>query len=80
MEQLYQKLPQIGCGSYGAPTCRCFAEDVVQQQANVEECIFMLREKIKELSDEMHQLTRTVIPTDSDNYKGGKGNDCSKNM
>lgn len=73
MEELYKKLPQIDCGSCGAPTCRCFAEDVVQGQANVEECIFMLRGKIKELSEEMHQLTQTVIPTDNENYKeGGK--------
>lgn len=66
IESLYKKLPQIDCGSCGAPTCRCFAEDVVRQQANIEECIFMLRGKIKELSDQMYQLTQTVIPTDSE--------------
>jgi len=69
LESLYKKLPQIDCGSCGAPTCRCFAEDVVRQQANVEECIFMLRGKIKELSDQMHQLTQMVIPTDSEKMK-----------
>lgn len=66
IEALYKKLPQIDCGSCGAPTCRCFAEDVVQQQANIEACIFMLRSKIKELSDQMYQLTQTVIPTHSE--------------
>jgi len=69
IEKLYQALPQIDCGSCGAPTCRCFAEDVIRQEASSEACIFMLRRKIKELSDEMHQLAYTVIPTESHNEK-----------
>nr|WP_302595291.1 [Fe-Fe] hydrogenase large subunit C-terminal domain-containing protein [uncultured Cellulosilyticum sp.] len=71
IENLYKRLPQIDCGSCGAPTCRCFAEDVVMQKSNIEECIFILREKIKELSDQMYRLTQTVIPTDSEKMKGG---------
>lgn len=71
IENLYNKLPQIDCGSCGAPTCRCFAEDVVMHSSNIEECIFILREKIKELSDQMYRLTQTVIPTDSEKMKGG---------
>lgn len=65
IEKLYEKLPQIDCGCCGAPTCRCFAEDVLRQQVSVETCIFMLRRKIKELSDEMQRLAYTVIPTES---------------
>ena len=41
------------------------------QKSNIEECIFILREKIKELSDQMYRLTQTVIPTDSEKMKGG---------
>ncbi len=66
IESLYHQLPQIDCGSCGAPTCRCFAEDVVMQKANIEQCIFVLRKKIKDLSDQMYRLTQTVIPTDSE--------------
>lgn len=69
IEKLYETLPQIDCGSCGAPTCRCFAEDVICQEVSVEACIFMLRRKIKELSDEMHQLAYTVIPTESNPKK-----------
>ena len=65
IEALYARLPQIDCGSCGAPTCRCFAEDVVRKEVTIEACIFMLRSKIKQLSDEMHQLAYTVIPTES---------------
>lgn len=66
IEALYKQLPQIDCGSCGAPTCRCFAEDVVRNEVSIEACIFMLRKKIKQLSDEMHQLAYTVIPTESE--------------
>lgn len=64
IEVLYKKLPQIDCGACGAPTCRCFAEDVVKQRARVEECVFMLRERIKELSDQIHALTQINVPTE----------------
>lgn len=63
IESLYKQLPQIDCGSCGAPTCRCFAEDVVKGCANVEDCIFMLRKSIKELSESMFELTKKILPT-----------------
>lgn len=66
IEQLYSKLPQIDCGSCGAPTCRCFAEDVVKGHAHVEDCIFMLRKRIKELSEAMFELTQKILPTTKD--------------
>ncbi len=69
IEILYKELPQIDCGSCGAPTCRCFAEDVVKKDANIEECVFMLRKRIKDLSEVMHDLTQTVIPTHNDRYR-----------
>lgn len=66
IEKLYSRLPQIDCGSCGAPTCRCFAEDVVKGQAHVEDCIFMLRKRIKELSEAMFELTQKILPTTKD--------------
>ena len=47
--ELYAQLPQIDCGSCGAPTCSSFAEDVIRNRANVEDCVFMLRKRIKEI-------------------------------
>lgn len=70
LETFYARLPKIDCGSCGAPTCRCFAEDVVRQLAHEEECVFLLRSKIKVLSMQMHQLTQCVIPTDSGQKEG----------
>lgn len=63
IEALYQNLPQIDCGSCGAPTCRCFAEDVIRQEVSIEACIFMLKQRIKILSDEMQALAYMSIPT-----------------
>jgi len=68
IEMLYKELPKIDCGSCGAPTCRCFAEDVVKQDATIEECVFMLRKKIKDLSEVMHNLTEPPIQVDNDKY------------
>jgi iron only hydrogenase large subunit-like protein len=45
---ILKSLPNIDCGSCGAPTCRAMAEDIVNGRAREEECIFKLREKAKE--------------------------------
>ena len=39
--RIYQSLPKIDCGSCGAPTCMAFAEDIVQDKAKLDDCIFM---------------------------------------
>lgn len=54
MEDIYQRLPRIDCGSCGAPTCHALAEDIVRGKANLEDCIFMLKEKIKHM--EKHNI------------------------
>ncbi|MGL4799145.1 MAG: [Fe-Fe] hydrogenase large subunit C-terminal domain-containing protein [Cellulosilyticaceae bacterium] len=63
IEALYKRLPQIDCGSCGAPTCQCFAEDVVKGFSNEEDCVFMLKERIKALSQDMLELTQKFLPT-----------------
>lgn len=65
IEALYDCLPQIDCGCCGAPTCRCFAEDVMRGVVSVEGCIFMLHKKIKELSGEMQRLAHIGQPIES---------------
>ncbi len=41
IQELLETLPQIDCGACGAPTCRSFAEDVVQGRAVPEDCLVM---------------------------------------
>lgn len=49
IERVFATLPELDCGSCGAPTCRAFAEDVVKGNAKYEECIAVMREKLKEV-------------------------------
>lgn len=63
MEEIYEKLPQIDCGSCGAPTCKALAEDIVQGQANIEDCIFMLRDKVRNMAKEMVTLAEKMPPS-----------------
>lgn len=44
---IQEGLPGIDCGSCGAPSCNALAEDIVRGKAKIDDCIFILREKIK---------------------------------
>ncbi|MBQ9563265.1 MAG: 4Fe-4S binding protein [Lachnospiraceae bacterium] len=56
IQEIHKMLPDIDCGFCGSPTCYCFAEDVVKGNADISECIFMLREKMqKAAKEEQHE-------------------------
>ncbi len=63
MEKIYDTLPKIDCGSCGAPTCKALSEDIVQGNANVEDCIFMLREKVRLMAHDMVSLSEKLPPS-----------------
>lgn len=52
IEELYQQLPGVDCGSCGAPDCRCFAQDVVLGYASVDDCIFRIRDRLRDLLEQ----------------------------
>lgn len=56
MDNIYEGLPGLDCGSCGAPNCRALAEDIVRGLANETDCIFMLRQRVKSLTKEMLEL------------------------
>ncbi len=56
IEELVQKLPGMDCGSCGAPSCRALAEDIVRGHASEMDCIFILKEKVRFLAEEMVDL------------------------
>jgi iron only hydrogenase large subunit-like protein len=62
LEGIYDTLPQIDCGSCGAPNCRALAEDIVRGNANIEDCIFMLRQKVREMAEAMVNLSQKLPP------------------
>lgn len=63
VETIYDTLPKIDCGSCGSPTCKALAEDIVRGMANTEDCVFMLRKKVKELAELMVNLAAKMPQT-----------------
>ena len=56
MDEIYAGLPKLDCGSCGAPTCKALAEDVVRGFGNENDCIFKMRERVRELAKELFEL------------------------
>jgi len=75
MERILEDLPGLDCGSCGAPNCQALAEDVVRGLATEMDCVFKLRERVRELAGEMMQLAEKVPPAMGESKKkGDKGN------
>ena len=60
IEEIYNRLPQLDCGSCGSPNCREFAEDIVRGKAQERDCIFRLREKIELLAKEITEISKLL--------------------
>jgi len=78
LERIYETLPGIDCGSCGAPTCRALAEDIVMNKANIEDCIFMLRQKVRVMAEEMVTLAEKMPPSIRNNNWIRRDNNDSK--
>lgn len=63
LEKIYEELPGLDCGSCGAPTCRALAEDIVRGNATKTDCIFMFRDRIRELTKELVDIESHMPPT-----------------
>jgi CO dehydrogenase/acetyl-CoA synthase gamma subunit (corrinoid Fe-S protein) len=62
-ESIIENLPRINCGACGAPTCRAFAEDVIQGRAEILDCVFKLQDKIVESSQYALSWARRTPPS-----------------
>lgn len=56
VSELCKKFPGLDCGSCGAPTCKALAEDIVRGVAKEQDCIYILRDYIHKLSDELSKI------------------------
>ena len=56
IEEIYENLPKLDCGSCGSPGCHDLAEDIVRGYATEYDCIFKLKERINVLAKEMLEL------------------------
>ena len=61
-EKIYENSPQIDCGACGSPTCLAFAEDVVKKEADITDCVFILPQRIAEISLELSGLLAKIFP------------------
>lgn len=52
--ELESHLPGLRCGSCGAPSCHAFAEDVIMGRANQDDCIFKMRERMRDMAGAGH--------------------------
>lgn len=53
IEEIFEILPDnLDCGACGAPTCKALAEDIVLGRAELDDCIVLLKDKLKLSSDE----------------------------
>ena len=57
VEELTARFPGLDCGSCGAPTCQTLAEDIVRGDATPNDCIYVLRSNIADLSKKIGQLS-----------------------
>ncbi|WP_277397862.1 [Fe-Fe] hydrogenase large subunit C-terminal domain-containing protein [Natranaerofaba carboxydovora] len=60
LEKTLSDLPRIDCGACGAPTCRDFAEDIVQKRAEIHSCVFHLLNSVAELTGEAFSLAKKI--------------------
>lgn len=62
IEKINEELPGLDCGSCGAPTCHSLAEDIVTGKAQKTDCIFILRDEIKKVAEQMAELEKRMPP------------------
>ncbi len=64
IEMLEEKLPGLDCGSCGAPGCRALAEDIVAGKAKEVDCVFVLKDRVRDLSVLTNELLQVEHPTE----------------
>lgn len=62
LEEINRDLPGLDCGACGAPSCRALAEDIVRGKADETDCIFKLRERVRNLAVQMAELEAKMPP------------------
>lgn len=49
MQQIDDTLPNLDCGSCGAPSCSALAEDIVRGEADESDCVIRMRQQIEDI-------------------------------
>lgn len=56
IDVICEGLPGLDCGSCGAPSCRALAEDMVRGAARTSDCVFVMREQVKNVADTLSSI------------------------
>ncbi len=72
LEEVEEMLPGLNCASCGAPDCETLAEDIVKGQGQRTDCIFMLRQEIQRLAEQVSSLSQELPPviSEENSYSG----------
>ncbi|MEG0144843.1 MAG: (Fe-S)-binding protein, partial [Clostridia bacterium] len=57
IEEIRQRLPGLDCGSCGSPSCQALAEDIVGGWANETDCLFVLKQRVRDMAKQMVELS-----------------------
>ena len=60
VEAIRQRLPDLDCGSCGSPSCQALAEDIVQGYASELDCLLLLKERVRQLAEQMVNMSETT--------------------
>lgn len=78
INELEAKLPQLDCGTCGAPSCKSLAEDIVRGFADIHDCMFCTRNEYAQSQEPGASLLREILPAPFRTRKEKKNAD-SKN-
>lgn len=80
IDNIEKRLPQLDCGSCGAPSCRALAEDIVRGLARETDCIFLMRRQIQDIASQLSQI-EGLLPGEGlpKEKEGGENDDGSRN-
>ena len=56
IDSIHRGLPGLDCGSCGSPTCYALAEDIVRGEANEMNCLYKLKDKVRDMARQMVDL------------------------
>lgn len=56
VEVLCEEFPGLDCGSCGAPSCKALAEDIVRGNAKKTDCIHLMRQLFRNLSEDIRNF------------------------
>ncbi len=57
IEIIRKTLPGLDCGSCGSPTCQSLAEDIANGYAKEIDCLFLLKQRVREMAEQMVEIS-----------------------